>query len=94
MSTKTTKANKTTKAKVYVGIRETAAFVRSFEEREDDEEDLTYRVFSSVKKPTKKTHPGYNCVIGPFPNKRSAEIFRDEVGVNTVEQATIEAEAT
>jgi hypothetical protein len=74
----------TTKAKIYVGVSETGNFVRSYEE---DDKELVYTVFTSTRKPTRKTHSRYNVVVGPFPNEASAIVFRDIEGVNTVEEA-------
>ena len=73
----------TIKSKIYVGVRESGEFVRNHEE---NDEELVYQIFTSARKPTRKTHM-YGLVVGPFPNKASAIVFRDVEGVNTVEDA-------
>lgn len=72
--------------RIYVGIRETGAFLRTFEEH-PTAEDLSYHVFSTNCTPTKKTHPQYNAVIGPFSSSRAAEVFKNREGINSVEEA-------
>ena len=73
----------TIKAKIYVGVRESGSFLRDHEE---NDEELVYQIFTSTRKPTRKTHM-YSLVVGPFPSQESAVIFRDVEGVNTVEEA-------
>jgi hypothetical protein len=71
---------------IYVGIRETGAFLRTFEEH-PTAEDLSYYVFSTSYTPTKKTHSACNAVIGPFRTLDGAHIFSNRDGVNSVEEA-------
>jgi hypothetical protein len=74
----------TIKAKIYVGVRDLGNFVRNVEE---DDNELVYSFFTSARKPTKKSHPKFHLVVGPFPTERSAEVFRDIEGINSVEEA-------
>ena len=74
----------TTKAKIYVGVSDAGNFVRNVEE---DDNELVYTLFTSARKPTRKSHPRFCLVVGPFPSERSAIVFRDVEGINSVEEA-------
>ena len=72
---------------IYVGIKQNGNFVRRFEEH-DTGEDLSYEViFTTATVPTRRSHPEYNLLVGPFATVRAAEVFRDREGVNSVEEA-------
>jgi hypothetical protein len=71
---------------IYVGISEISPFLRTYEEH-PSAEDLSYQVFNNACTPTKKTHPQYNAVIGPFSSSRAAEVFKNREGINSVEEA-------
>ena len=73
---------------IYVGIKQNGNFVRSFEELPGDTNDLSYEVlFTTATVPTRKSHPEYNLIVGPFRTVKGAECFKMREGVNSVEEA-------
>ena len=73
--------------RIYVGRIDPSGFLRTFEEHDADVDEFSYRVFETSTRPSKKSYTVYNAVIGPFRTMAGAIVFRDQEGVNDVEEA-------
>ena len=51
------------------------------------EKNKTREMFSYAETPTKKTHPQYQAVVGPFKTKRAAEYLVDNPHISSVREA-------
>ena len=71
--------------KYYVGRKLKGPFARVWEEQEGEE--FAYCLIRAHKKPTRRSHPEYHLVVGPFRTKAIAKLFRDVEGLNTVEES-------